>query len=387
MEKTAQERGWRNELRELINKPGAYFEGFFKPEKDRIMASLSALDDKIRAILTGKQIGQAPAPEDGRSAKDLLKSARRNFNRREYVPGLTDLGLFHQKMAEITQDIGTFRVDVDKIHHKFLFQGLDEQQRAKLQKFREYMERKAESDAQEIIKEAGLMDFFYNTLSKRGLGLAAWEKAYPEKTKKLREGGFRLLDAADGLLDKTIAYLKKMATARAIRRPDDYLDAVAKIKSEFDRFDSGGKGFRAYYNEVVTPILADYKPEEEAKVAPVQPPAPPTGQAEPPPSPPSPPTPPSSPTTPTTPSMGGPPGALPPLAPPPPDTEKSLPPTMEPAKKFRIAHEDFYKSLEAMSEEDPRILVGYISKYAASIQRQDPDTAIRLFELVRQIKG
>ena len=75
-------RGILNELREKINMPGAYLEGFFKPELDRVMTSLKILDDKIRSILTGQKIGGADILSDGKSAKDLLKTARTNFNRR-----------------------------------------------------------------------------------------------------------------------------------------------------------------------------------------------------------------------------------------------------------------------------------------------------------------
>ena len=66
--------------------------------------------------------------------------------------------------------------------------------------------------------------------------------------------------------------------------------------------------------------------------------------------------------------------------PPPPDTERSPAPV-------HTAHANFYNSLQAMGNEDPRILVGYITKYAKSIQGDDPETAIKLFSIVKQLKG
>src|SRR5271166_1205891 len=98
MNKIAQRRSLLNQLREKINIPGAYLEGFFKPELDRVMTSLKELDDRIRSVLTGKKIGKAEAPADNVAVKDLLKSAQKNFNRREYMAVVADLGHFHKKM-------------------------------------------------------------------------------------------------------------------------------------------------------------------------------------------------------------------------------------------------------------------------------------------------
>jgi hypothetical protein len=40
-----------------------------------------------------------------------------------------------------------------------------------------------------------------------------------------------------------------------------------------------------------------------------------------------------------------------------------------------------------MSGEDPRIVCSYIARYATSIQGDDPETAITLFSLVKNLKG
>ena len=406
MQKKAQQRSLLNQLREKINIPGSYLEGFFKPELDRVMSSLKQLDDRIRSELAGKKIGTAAEPENPIAAKDLLKSARTNFNRREYMAGVADLGLFHKKMYDIVRDVDKFYVDVNQIHNKFLFEGLDEGQQQKMKQLREHMSRKAALTIESyFIKEAGIMDFFYNIGTKRGRSLMAWEKKYPKQTKELREGGLRLIDAADDLLAKTLSNLKQMATARAIRRPDDYLDVANKIKLDFTRFDMGDKGFRSYYNNVITPFLkiqdeistkqptetseevSKMEPKTETIVQgpvktpaqtlkPMQEVAPPLGQ--------------------------NPPGASAPFAlpeeksketiPQPPITEKKLPedspvverPTVE--ELSRKSHHSFIHLLEALSNEDPKILVSCISKYAASIQEEDMETAIKLFSLIKQTK-
>lgn len=406
MNKIAQRRSILNQLREKINMPGSYLEGFFKPELDRVMTSLKNLDDRIRSVLTGKQIGNAPAPLDGMGVKDLLKSSRTNFNRREYMAGVADLGRFHKKMFDISKDIGQFFIDVNKIHNKFLFEGLPEGYDEHLKSLKEHMSKKSEASPEYFIKEAGIMDFFYNIGTKRGRSLAAWEKKYPQETKDLREGGEKILNDAQKLLENSIAYLKQMATARALRKPDQYMEIANKMKSDFDKFDIL---FRGYYeksivkwlkiNEAIkaeearsapTDTAAGFgKGEESGKIELGNEPAPlavPPSASVPPPA---------------VPPMGSGfmgvtpaqpvPANVPPMpggtqAPPQPqtETEEEAPDTQR--TPMVTSHQRFYESLEAMGQEDPAILAKYISKYAASIQKSDPEVAINLLLLVQQIK-
>lgn len=389
MDKFAQKRSVLNQLREKINMPGNYLEGFFKPELDRVMTSLKELDDRIRAALTGQKIGNAEGPKDGLAAKDLVKSARTNFNRREYIAGLVDLGNFHKKMFDITQDISKFFVDVNKIHNKFLFEGLPKDYQDNLKSLREHMSTKAEFVPQAyFIKQAGIMDFFYNVGTKRGRSLAAWEKKYPKQTRDLREGGSRLVEDAQKLLDNTLANLKQMGTARATRRPDEYMDVANKIKGDFERFDGGDKGFKAYYNNVIMPFLKIKdsidqmapKPETPAAHPPVDnntktelgsvPSPQPTEQE------------------PVFPLVNQAPtqvqdSEIEEVAP---ETQRN-PPMGFPDKPPITAHQSFYHSLQALSQEEPVILAGYISKYARSIQDNDPETAINLFAIARQVRS
>lgn len=394
MDKTAQERGWRNKLRDLANIPAEKMTGFFRPEHERVMKILREMDDMIRAELTGKQIGTAMPTTSG-SAKDLLKSARKNFNRNEFITGISELAAFHEKMFIVVKEIEKFSIDVNRIHHKFLFEGVDED---KINRLRSHMERRAELEMAVLMtKEAGIMDFFHNIGTPRGRALSAWVKKYPKETKELRERGMSLIDAGQALFDNTLGILKKMATARATRRPDDYSDEANKIKNEFAKFDAGEKGFTTYYNSVVMPFMKtrdDIEAKEKAKALPVpevKPAVPPQGSwltvQVPGAGAPSAPVVAPVPAAPAPAPMGtNPPGSSPPFAPPaqeqippPPDTERSLPPTH--------THAKFMQSLEAMGGEDPRILAGYIAKYAKSIQAQDPEVAIQLFSIVRQLRS
>jgi hypothetical protein len=394
MNKIAQRRGLLNQLREKVNAPGSYLEGLFKPELDRVMISLKEIDDRIRAILSGTKIGDAEAPEDTISAKDLLKSAKSKFNRREYMTGVADLGRFHKKMWEVSKDIGNFLVDVNKIHHKFLFEGLKDKDQEHVKKLREHMETlQKKSDIVEtyFIKEANILDFLYNVRTTRGRSLAAWEKKYGKQIKDLKEGGEKLIADAQRLLDNTLSYLKQMATARAVRRPDEYVEIANKIKAEFNRFDSGDKGFRNYYNTAVVPWLK-IKDEVEAKENAAPAPAVPANKEVPDLNVPA-----AKPPVSNAPAV--PPGASPPFPPTPAEEEKKEEEKdteeekkeeekdTDPTIKVAPAHQRFYQSLQSLGNENPLILAKYIAKYAASIQHSDPGTAIDLLKIVKKIKG
>jgi hypothetical protein len=410
MDKIAQERGVLNKLREKVNIPGSVIEGFFKPELDRIMNDLRQTDDNIRSILTGQKIGKSDVDVGGKSVKDLLKSARSNFNRREYMMGVADLGQFHKKLADVTKFIGVLDMSINRIHHDFLFQNLKDDQRENIQGLREYMGKTSEVQSDDLTKEAGIMDFFYNIGTKRGRALAVWEKKYPKVVKDLRDGGNRLLDMADSALANILGLLKVMAAARATRKVDSYVEAANKIKNEYAKFDNGDKGFRAYYTSVIKPYLDrqdEFERQDAAKNKPIEV-ATPTGTAPPPVVAPSSPTPAPGattpgfnydlpiPATPATPPaqlslpLAGPPGASPPFPTPPPeeaapDTERE--PAVFPLNKPKTSHQNFYESLQSLSDENPHIIARYIAKYATSIEKSDPETAVVLFNVIRKIKG
>lgn len=416
MDKTAQQRSRLNKLREWANIPAERATAFFAPEHERVMDALRLVDDHVRAELSGKEIdGVAPTTGMNQSAKDLLKSARKNFLQNEFMTGISELGAFHQKMSEVIKHLDTFKIEVDKVHHQFLFQDMDED---KLNRLRSHMERKAQLEqAAALMKEAGMMDFFHklhNAFTPRGRALAAWVKKYPKETKVLRERGMRLVEAAQTLLNNTLVVLKQMATARATRRPDAYKDSSDKIRAEFSKFSDGEKGFNSYYNNVVKPFIeTKVRIEEAQKLKLEQEKAKQEAAKAPPPVDQGPPTVPSLPSAapaeppveqapvtlnqPPVPAAFGPPGGSPPFAPVPrrtlqlvqepdddeaPDTEKT-PPTM----RGLGSHQRFFESLEAMSGEDPKILGKYIAKYASSIQSQDPTTAIELFSIVKSLRG
>jgi hypothetical protein len=370
-------------------------------ESDRVMTALSLVDNKIRANLLGETV-EKTTPDDKTAAKDLVKAALTNFNRNEFMAGIYALKDFHKKMAGIAKSIAEFKmVDVGGIHSKFLFQGGKHGDK-ELEAYREYMkelEKSKEASAKlEMIKEAGIVDSLLNVLTPRGRALSTWNKMYPKKTKALKEGGIQLSEAAQDLLNNTLGHLKEMATYRATRSPDAYMEIANQIIAQFSKFD---KAYRAYHKNIVEPCIRE-KDAIEAKERADKEKAAEQAKAEQ--------TQTTSPTSSTAPTTPLPPAQWPPVQTPvpaagnPPPAQADWPfgtqnkPVVLPPKELKkvidpetgevkMAHQSFYASLQTMSQEDPRILAGYIAKYAQSIQSSDLETSIKLLGLVKSIRG
>jgi hypothetical protein len=427
MQKFAQKRSILNKLREKTNLGGIAAEKFFNPEFERVMESLRQADNKIRAIASGSDIEGEDAGPDPVSLKDLLKSAKSNINRREYMTALAFLGRFSKKMESISKFIEELKFNVDKVHHDFLFKDLDTEQQQYLQE----MKSRFASFNTQLVAEAGIMDFFHNVTSDRGKALHAWEKRYPQKVKQLKKDIGNLYSKSEGMFGQLLSSLKAMATARATRKVDDYMDSANKVISNFNKYN---QQFKEYYGGSFKDFLnkqefkSPTKEMDEAKklndkdidveVGPSIPvskpltvedlydssssgPVLPLVQKQ-------------APITPPPPAQANPPvvdnftdterPTLPSIDLSGPTTQRSpkteLPsvqeneleaapdtvkePEMAPPSK--AAHKKFLDSLVAMGDENPEFLAAHISSYARRIEASDPDTAIQLFKVVHAIK-
>lgn len=429
MQKTAQKRSILNRLREMTNVSGIAAEKFFNPEFQKVMESLRAKDDTIRSIVAGEAIGDGDPGNDAVSLKSLLKTIKSNINRREYMSAVADLGRFHKKAFDIVQEISSLNVDVDAVHHEFLFKDLGDEHKKYLHDMKT---RFAHSQKESFVKEASIMDFFYNIGTKRGRALAAWEKRYPKQVGKLKKDTATLLSKSEALMDVILSSLKEMASARSIRNVDAYVKAASKISEKYTGYD---QLFRTFYNDNVKGFLEKIElvsptaPAPNAKELGQQnlpvgkipdtvdmPKTTPQGPA------------PGVFQTPTTApmmqqqvdhgSLPYSPTVLSPdkrnLVPPalpriqtipyegltPVDTIPSPPPPMSDApegefKSDQVAkemwgkksHNKFLQSLEALSQENPLIVASYITTYAHSIKRTDPNTSTKLLKLAKNIKG
>lgn len=416
MQKTGQKRSILNKLREMTNVSGIAAEKFFNPEFKKVMQSLRKSDDTIRSIVSGSIISSKDPDEaveydilkgDPTSLKDLLKSAKSSINRREYMGAAADLGRFHKKMYDIVQFISQLNLDVDKVHHEFLFKDLTPEQKENLQSLKG---RFAATQNEYFIKEASIMDFFMNIGTKRGRALAAWEKRYPKIVGKIKSETAAVYQKSEAMLQVVFAILKEMAAARSVRNIDNYMDAAKKIVKSFTSYDSGKGGFKSYYNDTIKPFLdkidlfekstgeispmktvndnKDLSNQEisvEKKDAPatelIMPTLPKASVPEVP----------SLPTDPAPPPVGmesGPPvnnlgfPKVPTnLGPKVPVSSTNILPPPLPKK----AYKQFLSILETMANEDPSFIAAYIKKYARSIQNVDPEVAIKLFQISKNI--
>lgn len=425
MQKIAQRRGILNKLREMTNVSGISAEKYFNPQFEGVMKALRAKDDQIRSIVAGAKIGNSQEPQS-KPLKDLIKQAKSNLNRKEYMMSVADLGRFHEQAKRAVQEINGIDDVVNEVHNQFLFKDLKEEHKEQLRSLRDRFEKKEAS----LIKEAGLMDFFHNIGTKRGRSLAAWDKKYPKETIAFKHGITTLLDKSQHLLDIMIASLKEMATSRADRNVDSYVISAAKIKKAFGVYDEGANGFKVFYDTVLKPYLARMDAfEKNAPAELISPtvknpnekglagqtidvgapalksdiPIKPTGLGQMSIQPPE--------TVSDDPSVKtGPPDMseheeslpnysqlLPRETPPPPPpalmqqsgigTPKKSPDESKADDFVNSAHKKFFATLESLSAESPILLASFIKKYAVSIQVNDPETSIKLFKIAKSLRG
>lgn len=425
MDKTAQKRSLLNKLHETANIPGRSMEKFFKPQFEEIMKSLVVKDDTIRSILLGQKVGKQVMPKpdfEPISAKELLSKAKSYINQREYISAVSVLSRFHKKMQDIVTVIDSLDFDVSKIHHQFLF-GKKMPEKKYMDHLSDFEKRIASQEKDFLIKQAGIIDSLKNLFTQRGRSLRSWESKYEDRVKPIREGTIAQLEASQNLLSTILGHLKTMASLRAARKVDAYVDESKAIKAAFQAYDTGKDSFRNFYSTVIKPhVDTQRQQQQEAQStsysadavnnmltdqskknldnatlfgnAPTSNSPPPGNDAEefghvsipsPPPLP-----------TNVEPSPGN--GAEP--AQPAPAAIPSLPiPGIRPPafKSDEVAEElfgpkkssydAFVDSLQVFSNENPSLLAAHISKYAKSIQSEQPEMAVKLFKIAKSLRG
>src|SRR5271154_5342557 len=261
MDKSAQQRGILNKLHEAVSPSGA-MEKAFKPQFEEIMKSLVIKDDTMRSILLGKKVGKQVMPKselDGVSAKDLLGKAKSYINQREYISAVSVLTRFHKKMKEVSTVVDDLDFDLSKIHHQFLF-GKKMPEKKYMEHLSDFEKRTAAYEFEWMIKQAGLVDSLKNLFTERGRALRSWEKKYEDKVAPIRDGTKTQLEQAQVLLGNVLEQMKTMASLRASRRVDAYVEAAKAIKSTFQTYDVS---FRKFYDTVIRPEVKRQREETE----------------------------------------------------------------------------------------------------------------------------
>tara|TARA_R110000868_G_scaffold99024_1_gene272595 strand:- start:23349 stop:24830 length:1482 start_codon:yes stop_codon:yes gene_type:complete len=250
MQKFSQKRSVKNWLKEKTNLSGWSAEKYFDPELLKVMNSLRKTDNDIRSIALGKQYDGGDPGSSDKSLKNLMKAAKSSINRRLYMEAVSELGEFHKKCSEINTAISHFKIDLNQVHHMFLFKKLEDGKKKKLKELHDkfaYHEFK-------ILKLAGMADFFSNHLTGAGRARAAWEARYPKKVGELKAACSTILDISQSLYDNLLSSLDEMASARAERQPDNFEKTMLQFSKNYEKYNLT---FKELYNKVLRPIIND----------------------------------------------------------------------------------------------------------------------------------
>jgi hypothetical protein len=258
MQKTAAKPGQRtiwNKMREGI--------GWDSEEYEAANQKMRDADDHVRAIVTAQTNGTFDS-ENTKSLKDILKSARSNFNIKEYAKSIGDLAIFHKSMTDILNILNGFDNELSKEHRNFLLSTVNPNSpdydpeyakyihdlRKRMEAANPPTEKKSYYNAN-LVKEAGIKDFMYR-FTDRGRELAAWENRYPKRVKELKRKTLVMLDVSDKTLSIVFNALKEMSRHRSTRKIDDWYDAAKKIMTSANVYH---QKFIEYYNLNIQQLL------------------------------------------------------------------------------------------------------------------------------------
>jgi hypothetical protein len=249
MQKTAQKR-YLSRLQEMTNISGRAAEKFFDPELKKIMDTLRKVDDNVRSIASGEPLGSGDPGKDPVSLKELLKKAKSNIGKKEYMLGVADLNRFHSKYDEIMKQLVQLKDAENSLHAKFLLpesHKLAPEHKNSL----EDLEKKFAEQQFGLQKEAGLMDFLYQ-FGTRGRSLAFYEKRFPKDVAALKTSTTNLFASSEKLLNELLSSLKEMASSRANRDPQVYKEKADKIIGKFKVYDTE---WRTAFTGVFKPLF------------------------------------------------------------------------------------------------------------------------------------
>jgi hypothetical protein len=251
---TAQDRGWTDRFLEWSNFGGKRLEN-----KTQIfgvmMGQLRQADNLVRATLLGKKYGDQIPYAGEVSAKDLLESAKKNYENKEYLVSISYLEQFYQKVlycAQVLKNVSEINKNLNAEYFKALAEDLTDDQKRRIYNYlieqkneqylspevREEIKRMKEQNAKDLAalssinynmrkqaqfhKTAGLIDWVKELFDSRLSALNLWERIQPGAGKQLSRDIRTVLSASDRLLNNFQTNLNKMSEARAGRKIADY---------------------------------------------------------------------------------------------------------------------------------------------------------------------
>lgn len=254
MNKIAQRRGLLNKIRESVNAPGEAISGAFSPEFTRLMDILREVDDEAR--------------EHAIDLKDILKVARSNYNRREYMTTIAYLGKFHERLELVRWQFVKLNKDADAIHNEFLFGDLDSEHKTYLfdkmpERYKPKPKTAPAAKADDGLgKEAGVKDWWHNLTSDRGKSLKNWEKRFPKAAKEIKRQTEKMLNRSEMFLNFLMSTFKTLATLRATRKLEEYIKVSGGFVTKYMAYDDA---FNEYFNGSVKKYIDSQKEYEKKK--------------------------------------------------------------------------------------------------------------------------
>lgn len=278
MNKLAQDRGMFNKLREQSNLSAKILENL-NPDFQEMMDKLRATDEKIRS--------------HAQPAKDLVRSAKSYFNRKDYLSCATNISSFHEKCRWISAELQKFISGVDMKHYKFLLDQFDDDQKEQLFGYdpsKEIDVDSGEVDDVALQSQAGISDWWFkatdpladlahNLTSDRSRAMRALEKRFSISfLKELKINSETMVIRTQKFLQLLLSVFKKLGTALAKRNVDQYVETskyfIAKFSSEAAKSYSksaGEKGyherFAEYYTKNIVPLKQQHEKLLEAQRA------------------------------------------------------------------------------------------------------------------------
>ncbi len=219
-----------------------------------IMEVLREVDDNVREITF--------SDDKGGTLKSLIKVARSNFNRREYVNACIYLGRFHDKFADIKTEFDKIQKDLSGANNEFLFGDLEPEQLEflmkrmpeKFKKKEKKKEKKEKTAFMEdlLIKEGGVGDWWHNVTTDRGKALKGWEKRFPQYAKQLRRDTEKMISRSEVIFSNLIAALKPLASYRNKSQLEDYIKLSDVLMKKYDQYDTY---FNTFYNDHISKLV------------------------------------------------------------------------------------------------------------------------------------
>ena len=264
---TAQDRGWTDRFLEWSNFGGKRLEN-----KTQIfgvmMGQLRQADNLVRATLLGKEYGDQIPYAGEVSAKNLLESAKKNYENKEYLVSISYLEQFYQKVlycAQVLKNVSEINKNLNAEYFEALAEDLTDDQKRRIynylreQKNEQYLSQETRNQIEEMkeknkddlatlssinynmrkqaqfYKTAGLIDWVKELFDSRSAALNLWERIQPGAGKQLSRDIRTVLSASDRLLNNFQTNLNKMSEARAGRKIADYdrfsQDLVNKVNN------------------------------------------------------------------------------------------------------------------------------------------------------------